>query len=335
MSRWTKRIVPSLVFFAVWQLVFHWLDMYWNVMPSYDWTTVQHGGASLTSRDRSPTRLALHHVGFSLLDVTVWLGLVGVFLIGVSRELTGNLIPVKDPDPRAVASPRAAVGAHDVRHQAQSRPLNTIGVVVVGICGAVLVYVSIIALQAFYMNDTSELQTMADYGGQDTTAKSHKAEELRNITEAQIGTPSIAIDKAMALIVRDAAKTPIDLIPALGPSTDPTEKPQPGRPEMLLSPAAAPAAGSGAGSAAPPATEPGAGSAAAPAPAAPAMAPTGAPGGGATAGSAAATPTPKSPTPKSTTPKSTTPKSTTPKATPAAAGSTGGSASPVPGGHAR
>ena len=33
MSRWTKRIVPSLVFFAVWQLAFHWLDLYWNVMP--------------------------------------------------------------------------------------------------------------------------------------------------------------------------------------------------------------------------------------------------------------------------------------------------------------
>ena len=46
--------------------------------------------------------------------------------------------------------------------------LNTIGVVVVGICGAVMVYVSITALQAFYMNDTSELQTMQDYGGQDT-----------------------------------------------------------------------------------------------------------------------------------------------------------------------
>ena len=32
--------------------------------------------------------------------------------------------------------------------------LNTIGIVVVGICGAVLVYVTIVALQAFYVNDT-------------------------------------------------------------------------------------------------------------------------------------------------------------------------------------
>jgi hypothetical protein len=144
--------------------------------------------------------------------------------------------------------------------------LNTIGVVVVGICGAVMVYVSITALQAFYMNDTSEIQTMADYGGQDTNAKSHKADEMRNITEPQMGTPSITIDKAMDLIVRDAAKSPDHLIPALPPSTKATEKAHPGRPEMDI-PAAAPtpapdAAGSGAGSAAPAGA--GSGSAAAP-----------------------------------------------------------------------
>ena len=46
--------------------------------------------------------------------------------------------------------------------------LNTIGIVVVGVCGAVLVYVSIVALQAFYMTDTAGVQTMADYGGQDS-----------------------------------------------------------------------------------------------------------------------------------------------------------------------
>jgi hypothetical protein len=34
--------------------------------------------------------------------------------------------------------------------------INTIGIVVVGICGAVLVYVSIVALQAFYMDDSSD-----------------------------------------------------------------------------------------------------------------------------------------------------------------------------------
>jgi len=137
--------------------------------------------------------------------------------------------------------------------------LNTIGIVVVGICGAVLVYVTIVALQAFYMNDTALVQTTADYGGMDKTALGHKADEMRNITEvgknAAGGTVHIKIDDAMQLIVRDAAKDPTHLIP-LAPSTKPTIEPTYGRPKLLNAPApAAPeAAGSGAGSAASPAS---------------------------------------------------------------------------------
>ena len=96
MSRWTKRIVPSFVFFAVWQLVFHWLDIYWNVMPNYDWQTDYHGTTSVVAGPLSGN-IAYHHVGFTPLDVTVWIGLIGILLIGIGRNLTGNLIPVKDP----------------------------------------------------------------------------------------------------------------------------------------------------------------------------------------------------------------------------------------------
>ncbi len=93
MSRWTKRIVPSLVFFAVWQLVFHWLDMYWNAMPSYDW----EGAGTALVKGPLTGPIALHHVGFTVIDITVWIALVGVLLIGIGRGLVGNLIPVKDP----------------------------------------------------------------------------------------------------------------------------------------------------------------------------------------------------------------------------------------------
>jgi len=96
LSRWTKRIVPSLVFFSVWQLVFHWLDLYWNVMPSYDWLQVGHEGAILNAGPLAGN-LATHHVGFSPVDITVWIGLCGVLLFGIGRQLKGNLIPVKDP----------------------------------------------------------------------------------------------------------------------------------------------------------------------------------------------------------------------------------------------
>lgn len=127
--------------------------------------------------------------------------------------------------------------------------LNTLGVVVVGICGAVLVYVTIVALQAFYMNNTSEIQTMADYGGQDLTAKGRKADELRNITEAgknnvgpgQEPTFRIPIDVAMKLVAEDAKKNPSHLIPALPASEKSSIEPVFGRPKPAGAAAPAPA----------------------------------------------------------------------------------------------
>jgi hypothetical protein len=69
--------------------------------------------------------------------------------------------------------------------------LNTIGIVVVGVCSAVLVYVAIVALQAFYVNDTSEIQTMADYGGQDTQAKNIRATQTLSLTAPPQPNPKI------------------------------------------------------------------------------------------------------------------------------------------------
>jgi len=131
--------------------------------------------------------------------------------------------------------------------------LNTIGVVVVGICGAVLVYVTIVALQAYYMNDTSEIQTMADYGGQDTTAKSNKAHEMENVNHSSpvknpagvVQTYQIGIDDAIKGLIRDAKTDPSHLVPALPKSDKATIEPVFGRPKLL----GAPPAGAGSGSA--------------------------------------------------------------------------------------
>jgi hypothetical protein len=145
--------------------------------------------------------------------------------------------------------------------------LNTIGVVVVGICGAVMVYVSIIALQAFYMNDTSEMQHTKDYAGLERTAVGHKANEMANINQAGTNTGAstfhIPVEKAIELVVEDAKKDPSHLIPALPASTKPTIEPVFGRPKPLsTAPAPEAGQGSGAGSAAAPAQGSGAGSAA-------------------------------------------------------------------------
>src|SRR5439155_10476310 len=72
MSRWTKRIVPGLVFFAVWQLVFHCIDLFWNVMPSYDWETTYSGTQKVVSGPLMGP-LSHHHVGLAAVDITVWL----------------------------------------------------------------------------------------------------------------------------------------------------------------------------------------------------------------------------------------------------------------------
>jgi len=164
--------------------------------------------------------------------------------------------------------------------------LNTIGVVVVGICGAVLVYVSIMALQAFYMNDTSSIQRKADFEGMDVTAKGKKADELRNIGEVANngnGTYRMKIDDAMKGVVEAAKADPTHLTGSkLPPSTKESIPPAFGRPKMggeaAPAPAgegsaAAPASPAGAGSAAAPASPAGAGSAAAPAGAGSAAAP--------------------------------------------------------------
>ena len=134
--------------------------------------------------------------------------------------------------------------------------LNMVGIVVVGICGAVLVYVSIVLLEAFYMNDSSEVTTMADYGGQDTAVKSIKAAQQSNIgTYARGPAPTaggeqtfhISIDRAMAIVADEAKVDPSNLVPAVGKSEKTSIKPVFGRPQL----GAAAGSGSGSGSAAP------------------------------------------------------------------------------------
>lgn len=131
-----------------------------------------------------------------------------------------------------------------------SDKLNTIGIVVVGICGAALVYVSIALLQAFYMNDTSDVQMMADYGGQDTQFQTARTHELANITQCAnvLGSGntaskhSVPVETAMRLVVEDARKDASTLVPVMGRADKPTIKAQFDRPVPLGTPApAAPA----------------------------------------------------------------------------------------------
>jgi hypothetical protein len=93
--------------------------------------------------------------------------------------------------------------------------LNTIGVVVVGICGAVLVYVTIVALQAFYVDDTSEIQTMADYGGQDKPAREARASQTLSLSAPPSQNPRqaglqqtyrVPLQSAIDHVIQDATR---------------------------------------------------------------------------------------------------------------------------------
>ncbi|MBA3540554.1 MAG: hypothetical protein H0T79_13170 [Deltaproteobacteria bacterium] len=126
--------------------------------------------------------------------------------------------------------------------------INTIGVVVVGICGAVLVYVSIVALQAFYTNDIADVQTMADYGGQDSASRALKSSQMQNLSEyvsnpapaaakpgeaAKAQTFRILIKDAKRLVVAEAKADPANLVPAVGRSDTATIDSVFGRPQPL------------------------------------------------------------------------------------------------------
>lgn len=75
LSRHIKRRKAALAFWAAWLLVFHWIDLYWLVVPELDGK--------------------LH---FGLLDLTTFIGIGGIFLAVFVRLLARHsLRPRKDP----------------------------------------------------------------------------------------------------------------------------------------------------------------------------------------------------------------------------------------------
>jgi hypothetical protein len=82
-SRYPKRRVALLMPWGIWILVMHWLDLYWLAMPEYGWGV--EGAAEGV-------------VGFSFLDLTVFIGLGGLFVAGTIQWLREySLVPERDP----------------------------------------------------------------------------------------------------------------------------------------------------------------------------------------------------------------------------------------------
>ncbi len=81
MSRFTKRRIPLMAFWAVWILVMHWVDLFWLIMP-----------------EASPDAVPLKPV-----DATLLLGLGGVY-VATFGIVAGNKLLIARRDPRLVES---------------------------------------------------------------------------------------------------------------------------------------------------------------------------------------------------------------------------------------
>ncbi len=129
--------------------------------------------------------------------------------------------------------------------------LNTIGIVTVGGVGAALVYLSIVGLQAFYVDETAIVDEVRHFGDQEKARTSLKSEQVgaltTNLTRKGVnadGKPLIAIpiETAKALVVEAARVDPANLVPMIGRSEASTIQPIFGRPVALPPPPPEPVA---------------------------------------------------------------------------------------------
>jgi hypothetical protein len=82
LGRQAKRQKWSLMFWAVWLLVMHWIDLYWLVMPGLN-------ASGITSAMGLP---------LGAIDVCLFLGIGGVYLAGLVHVAGQHpLLPVADP----------------------------------------------------------------------------------------------------------------------------------------------------------------------------------------------------------------------------------------------
>ncbi len=89
MSRWPKRALGALTFWAMWMSVMHLVDMFWLIMPEHQ-----------------PEAVETYNVGRAfLLAALCWVGVGSIWLAGIIKLASaGSLVPQHDPRlPEALA----------------------------------------------------------------------------------------------------------------------------------------------------------------------------------------------------------------------------------------
>jgi hypothetical protein len=207
--------------------------------------------------------------------------------------------------------------------------VNTYGIVLIGMVSAILLWVSVVALQAYYNRTAGQLQDVREAARKSLDVQRLKAAQVAELQDSkyvnpQKGLVTIPIESAKGLVLRDLRDGKPSLVPAVGPHDKATVPAKWGRPpDNVAAPArgAAPAAGgvapaAGAAPAAGGAAAPAGGAAAAPAGGAAAPAAGAAPAGGAAAPAAGAAPAPATAPSAPATPPAGKAQETTPSHTP-------------------
>lgn len=132
--------------------------------------------------------------------------------------------------------------------------VNTVGVVVIGLAGALLVYASFVGLQAFYYKEATMLELERDAEGKSAELRTLRSEQEKTLQgyrrlDAARNTVTLPIEVAMQRVVEAATADPgATLVPVVGAHDTPTIPAIAGKPTGAQIPAApaAPAATDGA-----------------------------------------------------------------------------------------
>jgi hypothetical protein len=98
MGRHVKRTPLALVFWAVWMLIMHWVDLYWVVMPHLNMVEAAKELAADPHMSREKYNLILGAVQFGLMDLTLLVGMGGVY-IAYFFYLAGSVPLIAERDP--------------------------------------------------------------------------------------------------------------------------------------------------------------------------------------------------------------------------------------------
>jgi hypothetical protein len=135
--------------------------------------------------------------------------------------------------------------------------INTYGILLIGLVSSVLLWVSVVALQAYYNRTAGDLEVQRSAMLKSREAGGLKAGQQAELqdsryVDAKRGLVTIPIDSAKQLVLRDLRDRKDSLVPAVGPHDLPTVPAVWGRPpDLPAAPAGGAPAGEGAAPAAP------------------------------------------------------------------------------------